>query len=518
MGEVVSEVASGLVRGELVADGAVTRFLGVPYGGPVDGAGRFLPAPPVVGWSGVRDCTAIGPAAPQPALSFGPSERGQVMLGLTAELQASEPQGENCLVLNIWAPNSPSSVGRPVMFSIHGGAHTIGSGSMAVFNGRWLAEHHDVVVVSVNHRLGALGYLFVEGVLGDAYAGSGNVGNLDLVTALAWVRDNIGVFGGDPGNVTIFGQSGGGAKVSTLMAMPAATGLFHRAIVQSGPKLDAITADAAEDTTRALLADLGFGDSRDLLVVPAATLIASLVRVLGSPLGAGRTRPGGRMFGPVMDGVVLPRHPFEPDAPSVSSGVPLLIGTTRDEMRMFTYPNEALDSLDDAGAAATVETIFPGRGLPLYKTYQSCRPNATPAQRLAAVLTDSVRVGSIRMAERKAAHGVAPVWMYRFDYETDALDGVLGSPHGLDIAYTFGNPDLSAMSGSGPDRYQIANWVSTIWTAFARTGNPQTPSLPSWPPYEPDGRATMILDSICHVVNDPDRVERRAWDGLFAGA
>jgi para-nitrobenzyl esterase len=510
--QVVREVAAGRLGGELVSSGAVARFLGVPFAGAIDGARRFVSAAPVTAWSGVRECTSFGPAAPQPPMEFGPGERAQMMVKLTAEMQATEPQDENCLVLNVWAPTS-TGADRPVMLSIHGGAHTVGSGAMPVFDGAWLAEHRDVVVVTVNHRLGALGYLYLAEMLGEEYASSGNVGNLDLVCALEWVRDNIAAFGGDPGNVTIFGESGGGAKVCTLMAMPAASGLFHRAIVQSGPKLGAMTPDAANRVTTALLKELDLGtDARALLRVATDRLVAAQLRVLGGPLGLGT-----RTFGPVVDGVALPRRPFEPDAPEVSSSVPLLIGTTKDEMTFFTHPNEAFDALDHDGAVGVVQQLVGDGGPGLYAMYRATRPGATAQQLVTAVMTDRFRVGSIRIAERKAALGAAPVWMYRFDFDSDVLDGALGAPHAMDIAFTFGNPDVTPLSGTRPDRHQVADHMSSAWTAFARTGSPQTPDLPTWPAYEPTRRATLIFDSVCHVVDDPDGTERQGWDNLPAG-
>ena len=513
MNEVIRELATGRIRGETVANGAVERFLGIPYAGDVDGAGRFLPAPPLTPWAGIRDATSLGPAAPQPAMVFGTGERADTMIRLIAEARCTEPQGENCLVLNVWAPHTASASPRPVMFSIHGGAHTICSGGLPVFDGASLAAKHDAIVVSPNHRLGVLGYLYLDEVLGDAYAGSGNVGTLDLIGALTWVRDNVATLGGDPGNVTIFGESGGGSKVSTLMAVPAASGLFHRAVVQSGPTLRAIRPHIATATAAALVDDLGLGNSaRSLLDVPVDALISAQLRVLGGPIGGGLS--GGRTIGPVIDDAVLWRHPFEPDAPATSASVPLLIGTTKDEMTMFTYPNEALDELGDDGAVAAIALLVGDAARPLYETYCATRPAATPSQRLAAILTDRFRVHSIRLAERKAAAGGAPVWMYRFDYETDVAGGALGAPHGIDIAMTFGNPDASALSGTGPDRYAVAARTSAMWATFARTGNPQTSDIPAWPPYDAPRRATMLIDSDCHVVEDPDATERCAWDGI----
>ena len=257
MGTVVRELTTGRIRGDEVAGGRVARFLGVPYGGDVDGEHRFRPPPAPRSWTGIRDATAIGPAAPQPPMQFAAGPRSERMLTLIAEMRCTEAQGENCLVLNVWEPTWSASTNRPVMVSLHGGATDLLGIDAGV---RWRprsAGSRGVVVVSVNHRLGALGYLYLAETLGEEYAASGNIGTLDLVMALGWVQANAGAFGGDRSNVTIFGESGGGAKVSTLLAVPAATGLFHRAIVQSGPKLRAMSPDAAIATTRALVEELG---------------------------------------------------------------------------------------------------------------------------------------------------------------------------------------------------------------------------------------------------------------------
>lgn len=516
MAEILREVAGGSLRGELMSNGTVGRFLGVSYGGDVSGSRRFRPAALAEPWSGVRDCLHVGPAAPQPAFEAGAGERAKAMQLLLDEIGTHEAQDENCLVLNVWFPAGASGA-RPVMVWIHGGGHTIGSGAGATYDGAWLAEHHDVVVVTVNHRLGMLGYLYLGELLGDEYATSGNVGNLDIVTALEWVSDNIAAFGGDPGNVTIFGESGGGAKVSALLAMPAAAGLLHRAIIQSGPKLAALPVEFSAETARVFLGELGVGagDAHKLFNIPAAVLIDAQLRTLGGPLGSATV--GGRPLGPTVDGVALPVHPFEPGAPAISAGVPLLIGTNKDEMTLFSYPNQALDALDEAGTIAAFKASHGDRAEALYTAYRQCRPDATPAQRLTQMMTDRFRVGSIRLAERKSAQQAAPAWMYRFDFETDVLDGALGAPHAMEMAYVFGVPDAVQLSGRRSKRHHVAATISAAWAAFARNGNPQTAQLPAWPAYTAQDRHTMIFDNACHIVQDPDSTERQAWDGLTAG-
>ena len=510
MQDLIRELTSGRIEGVRASEGRVAGFLGVPYGCSVSGGQRFLPASPVEAWSGVRDATSVGPAAPQPPMVFDGGPRSKRMSKLIAELTCTEAQGEECLVLNVWEPTSSSTTRRPVMVSIHGGAHTIGSGSMPVYDGASLADRQDVVVVSVNHRLGALGYLYLEEVLGEKYRSSSNAGNLDLVLALEWVRDNAEAFGGDPLNVTVFGESGGGAKISTLLAMPAAAGLFQRAIIQSGPKLRALSPKAAAATTRALLEELDLVDNPEgLLSVSAEVLIEAQVRVLGGPLGFGPLT-----FGPVVDGVDLPHHPFDPAAPAISAAVPVLIGSTKDEMSFFTYPNEDLDDLDDEGAIAAIAPVAGDRARDVYGIYAQAMPEVSPTVRLAAMLTARFRFGSTRLAERKAALQEAPVWMYRFDFETDVEDGALGAPHAIDVAFTFGNPDATPLSGSRPERFAVADLACDVWGAFARHGTPQITQLPEWPPYDDRRRATMLLDVEPRVVDDPESEQRQAWDGI----
>lgn len=510
MQDQIRELTSGRIRGCGSLDGRVVAFLGVPYGCDVSGDRRFLPASPMEAWSGVRDAASVGPAAPQPPMVFDSGPRSERMSKLIAELCSTEAQGEECLVLNVWEPTARSTIRRPVMVSIHGGGHTIGSGSMPVYDGSSLADCQDVVVVSVNHRLGALGYLYLEDVLGEKYRSSSNAGNLDLVLALQWVRANAEAFGGDPANVTVFGESGGGAKVSALLAMPAAAGLFQRAIIQSGPRLQAISPKAAAATTRALLEDLDLvRDPKGLVSIAPEALIEAQVRVLGGPLGFGT-----HTFGPVVDGIDLPHHPFDPAAPTISAAVPLLIGTTKDEMSFFTYPNEELDSLDDDGAIAAIGPMAGDQAGAIYSVYAESRPDESPSSRLAAMLTARIRFGSTRLAERKAALQEAPVWMYRFDFETDVEGGALGAPHAIEVAFTFGNPDASALSGSRPERFVVADLACNIWGAFARFGTPQVASLPEWPPYDEQKRATMLLDVEPRVADDPEADERRAWNGI----
>jgi para-nitrobenzyl esterase len=395
------------------------------------------------------------------------------------------------------------------MVWFHGGGWTVGSGGIPSYDGTRLARRGDVVVVTVNHRLGFLGMLYLAEIGGEAYADSGNVTTLDMVASLEWVRDNIAAFGGDPENVTIFGESGGGMKVSTLLGTPVAEGLVHRAVVQSGPQLHAVDPARATAVARQLMAKLGASTVEELVSTPVDSFIAAELAVLGSPTGG-----AGVPVGPVLDGRTLPRHMFHPDPAPSARGVPLLIGTCRDEMALFAI---AIDpaTFEDERLQSMARSTFGDRAAEALAGYERTRPGSTAFQRYVAIGTDRFRVPSIHIAERRAAAGDAPVFMYRFDYESPLFDGRLGAPHGVEIPFVFDNvavPGGLALHGDREDAQDLADRVSEAWLAFARTGDPNHPGLPGWPTYDASRRATMLFDSECHVVDDPDRDERRIWD------
>jgi para-nitrobenzyl esterase len=501
----VAEISTGKLRGAL-KDG-VHIFKGIPYGAPAGGSARFKPAGKPAPWSGVRDALEFGPRAFQNDNSFG------LMPELIALFNYEPlPMGENCLVLNVWTPALDGRK-RPVMFWCHGGAFISGSGSSGWYDGSSLARKGDVVVVTINHRLGVPGFLYLGDVAGDEYAASGNVGMLDIVEALKWVRDNVASFGGDAGNVTIFGESGGGAKVSVLMAMPAAHGLFHKAIVQSGPGVTMMTRGEASETAAMVVNELGLDAKQidKLHEVPAENLIKAQTAVLGK-VGSGLTALANRRrlgFNPVVDGHALPNHPFDPVAPKISANIPLMIGTNKDEILLFA---PQLADLDEAGMQTRMKAFLADGGERIIEAYRRARPNASAADIAVAITSDKfMRIGSITLAERQAAQHGAPVFMYLFTWETPVLGGKLKSPHALEIPFVFDNVGTDRLSGDIQTKFALAEKMSQTWLAFARTGNPNNSAIPKWPGYSSEQRATMIFDNECRIENDPYGAERLAW-------
>lgn len=416
-----------------------------------------------------------------------------------------EQEGEDCLSLNILTPAVGDGGKRPVLFWCHGGGFTAGSGAGRLYNGTNLPRRGNVVVVTVNHRLGPFGYLYLGDLAGERYAASGNAGMLDLVAALAWVRDNIEAFGGDPANVTIFGESGGGAKVSALLAMPAAQGLFHRAIIQSGPGLRMLSREKATDNAAKLLKTLEIApnDVERLSTLSVEQILEANARVNRNPLGG---------WGPVVDSQVLPQHPFDPVASALSANVPMVIGTNKDEATLFLLNDAALNTLDEAGLRARIGALVGDATGTLLTAYR----HASPGDLFTSFMTDRLfRMHSITIAERKYEQGTAPVYMYLFTWETPVLNGRLKSAHALEIPFMFDNLSSARnFTGESPELVPLAKKMSEAWLAFARDGKPGYRGLPAWPAYEPEGRATMIFDTACRVENDPGGEVRRAWQGI----
>ncbi len=497
----VIETTAGKVRGG--QQGAVAYFKGVHYGASTAGERRFMPPQKVEPWSGVRDATQLGLRSPQLPSGLIPE---------VAAVDAKEPMGEDCLCLNVWTPSGGHAHRRPVMVWLHGGGYTSGSGGFTIYDGTNLAAHHDVVVVTVNHRLNVFGFLFLPDVGGARYAQASNVGMLDIVQALEWVRDNISGFGGDPGNVTIFGQSGGGGKVSTLMAMPAARGLFHRAIVQSGSSIKGVSREAANKSTAAFLAKAGVGPNE------ADKLQSmSMQQLLAAQSGGGMMGNPAFRFAPVVDGSSLPTDPFDPVAPAISAHVPLLVGSTQDEIGFF--PGAALDPIDESALAPRVKQALhasDAQTAAVIAAYRKDQPGIAPIDIAIEVASDTFAwKNALTQAERKSAQHGAPVYMYYFTWKSPVRDGKLRAFHTLDIPFAFDNVDKGrSMTGTGQDRYALQTRMSAAWTAFARSGNPNTPSLPQWPAYDVQQRATMIFGNDCRVVDDPRPDDREALDAI----
>ena len=507
MSEVTVETTFGKVRG--IKKQNISIFKGIPYGAPTGGSRRFLPPVPPEPWANPRDCFDYGPTAPQARRQIYPKPRP--ILGMTPDL----PMNEDCLVLNVWTQGLGDGAKRPVMVWLHGGGFQSGSGSSPIYEGAPLAKRGDVVVVTINHRLNIFGFLHLEDIGGEKFAGSGMAGMLDIELTLEWVRDNIEAFGGDPGNVTIFGESGGGRKVSVMMAMPSAKGLFHKGIIQSSPGLRGRPKDKATAYAEQFLASLNIKPSQldKLQNMPMEELIkAAKLSEPGQPGPLGIK--GGMPWSPVVDGKYLPANPFDPFAAPSAAHVPIIIGSNRDEAALFLAGDPRRRRLTEEELRERLKPQLGNRSEHMIEVYQKSRPNDTPWDTYVGIVSESRRLGCITLSEHKIEGGKAPVYLYLFTWESDYLGGLFKAAHALEIPFVFDTVDEALITGDRPDRYELANSMSEAWIAFARTGKPSHPGIPGWKPFSKENRETMILDVPCRMENDPAREELDAWEGI----
>jgi para-nitrobenzyl esterase len=488
----------GKVRGR--REDGIVKFLGVPYATPPLGRLRFKAPVPLRPWSGVRDAVSF----PNPAFQATGGE-----MGTGRRMPAPS---EDCLYLNVWTPAADRKR-RPVMFYNHGGGYMIGSGSATGQDGTHLAQLYDVVVVESNHRLGLLGYLF----LGDLAHGdhAANAGMLDILAALRWTSENIEHFGGDPDNIMVWGESGGGAKTAAVYTMPAAARLFHKASIESAAPLRFPTRDGATARARRTLELLGLQikDIPQLYDLPAARLLEIQQSEAANgvaPWGDPDPLPG---FGAFVDGHLIPRHPFADGAAPWSADKPLMVGTCRDETVFFSlFGPPDIFTIDEAGLRSALSGTYQGADLDrIIATFRASRPTATPAQLYFAITTSPIWRDAVKIAEAKAAQRRAPVFMYQLAYPDPTVvpgtDFPLGSPHASDIPMKFATVGADELAG----KRATARHMSALWAGFARYGHPTAREVPRWPAYTPKTRATMWIDAHCKIVNDPDRQERLFW-------
>ncbi|HEU5374459.1 MAG TPA: carboxylesterase/lipase family protein [Ktedonobacteraceae bacterium] len=495
--DAIVETRYGKVRG--TNSGSVSCWKGIPYAQAPIGKLRFHPPQLPQPWSGTRDATVFGSIAPQNVVAL--SNLARTLDMGTGGTQ--EPISEDCLYLNIWSPQADDQK-RPVMVWIHGGAFTLGSGSQPDYNGAHFAQEGDLVVVTLNYRLGVLGFLHLAELGNEEYSSSGNAGLLDQIAALQWVRENIEAFGGDPDNITVFGESAGAMSVGSLLVMPAARGLFQRAILQSGAAHSIQNKEAASKLAREFLEilDLRTDNLTALTAIPLETLLdAQATLLLKNPLGGIR---------PVVDGKDIPELPIQALTQGGAKEVAILIGTNRDEIKLFTAGTSE-SSLD----ANVAQQMLGDKAIEIFTTYAANRPGADMRAIGLDISTDyTFRIPAIRLAESQAQQGVN-VWMYRFDWPSP--NAIFGACHALELPFVWNNLETTVfrgLTGANPP-LELARRMHGSWIAFARTGNPNISDLPPWPTYDTDKRTTMLFNEECSVFDDPQGAERAAWEGLL---
>ncbi len=498
----------GKVEGEELS--GLSIFKGIPFATPPTGARRWLPPEKPTSWSSTRDARRFGSVAPQ----------NNMMLSALAAMVIDDPQSEDCLYLNVWTPAADGKK-RPVMVWIHGGAFEIGSGSQGIYDGSTLARRGDVVVVSVNYRLGPLGFLRLADLTNRKIPASGNEGILDQIAGLEWVRDNIAEFGGDPGNVTIFGESAGGMSVGTLLAAPAARGLFHKAIPQSGACHTGAARERANRNAERIMAKLGASTADAMRALTPAQLLT------GTMLPDGKTPDPefGMAYQPVIDGTMMPRAAIEMVTGGASSDVAIMVGSTLDEWKLFAPMDRGAQKLDRTGLAARyTRRMAPEVADGLISGYEKARASrgaSTAAPELFSALeTDRVfRIPAVRLAELHSKRR-GTIYNYLFTWPSPAAGGILGSCHALELGFIFGTnhmPGMPQFAGTGPVVERLATEMQDAWLAFARSGDPSCDSLGQWPQYDASRRATMVLGEKSKMEDAPYEGERRAWESIPTG-
>lgn len=463
----------------------VLAFKGVPYAAAPTGSDRFGPPLAPAPWSGVREAHHHAPVSPQ-----RPSPLEAVLGG--RDLTMSEAE---CLALSVWTPGLDGAK-RPVLFWVHGGAFVTGSGGVPWYDGTSFAGNHDVVLVTINYRLGALGFTHH----GPGYT---NAGIRDQMAALRWVHEHIATFGGDPGNVTIFGESAGAMSVGTLLAVPSATGLFRRAILQSGAASNALSADNAARLAEQLRVQLGSIDARS----------ATVDQLLDAQVAVSASRGIGALpFAPAVDGEILTHHPLDAISEGAAAGIDVMIGTNAEEMRLFTVMDPSAGNLDrEKLIKRTAAFVSPERAATIVDAYCAARPGQNPADTWVAIASDHVFVAPARRL-LGAHHGHGNIYNYLFQWQTPAFGGRLGSCHALEIPFVFDNlhqPGIEQFTGSGTERQQIAVAMNAAWAAFARTGSPAPAG--EWPAWRPDQPATRVFDAETGVINGWRSEEVSLW-------
>lgn len=502
--EPVAETTLGRVRG--TRNQGVYAFKGVPYAASTAGANRFRPPVPRQPWTGIRDALTGGASAPQ-LKTVAPVEFAWYWSDIAAD--------EDCLSLSIFTPALRDHKRRPILVWLHGGAFAAGAGTSSGFDGSYLAQSQDVVVVSVNHRLNVLGSLYTGEHVDQLSPESANVGVLDQLAALKWIKENADAFGGDADNITVFGQSGGAAKVTALLGLPAARGYIQRAIVQSGSGAWKLASpEAAARAGHALLREFGLGaaNAARLRDVPVAQLIAAFGKVSAAAGGVSEFRP-------TLDGQVFTQDPFDPVASPLAADIPLLIGNAAQEATFFLAADPANFSLSAAQVRARLQRFLRTSDAAterLIAAYRDGNARATPSELLIAIAGDyNYRLPTLAVADRKAAQNRAPVYAYQFEWKSPARAGVLGSPHTSEVPFIFGTLDAArALIQDSPDQLQVRDRLGAIWAQFARSGNPVTSAVPGWAPYQPGVRTTALLGRDWQAKADPAAAARAAFAEL----